>query len=39
MKQLNGMKELITDSKEREAYNKELLIKVKSKSEKLQEAH
>lgn len=31
LKQLGGMKELITDSKEREAMNKELLIKVKAK--------
>ena len=38
IKQLGSMKELITDTKEREALNKELLIKVKAKQEKLVES-
>ena len=38
IKQLGGMKDLITDTKEREALNKELLIKVKAKQEKLVES-
>ena len=38
LKQLSSMKELITDTKEREAMNKELLIKVKAKSTKLSES-
>ena len=38
MRQLSAMKELVTDTKEREGMNKELLIKVKAKQEKLAES-